>query len=74
VYGPNVNFLNNELIAGQDFSQVLFYDNYYWLNKIVSKIEGTKFTHELDLKSYSVYGYSTSVAQGGASSTVRNVK
>lgn len=74
VFGPNVNFLTNELIANQDFGQELFYDNYYWLNKITSKIEGSKFTQELDLKSYSVYGYSTGTAQNGTASVARNIK
>lgn len=64
VFGPNVDFITNEPIAGQDFAQKLFLDNYYFLSKINSKIEGTRFTHELELMSYSVYGYQTMTAQG----------
>jgi hypothetical protein len=65
VFGPNVDFTTNELIAGQNFSQKLLYDNYYWLSKITSKIDGVKFTQDLELSSYSVYGYSSPVADGG---------
>ena len=74
VFGPNVDFMTNELIAGQDFSQELFYDNYYWLGRIISRIDGTNFTQELELTSYSVYGYSTAVAKNGNASIIRSVK
>lgn len=71
VYGPNVDFMNNELIAGQNFSTQLFYDNFYWLNKISSKIDGAKFTQELDLHSYSIYGYSALTAKGATNSATK---
>jgi hypothetical protein len=64
VFGPNVNFVTNAPIAGQDFAQQLFYQNFYFLQKLTSKIEGSKFTQELDLLSYSVYGYTGWTAQG----------
>lgn len=69
VFGPNVNFLTNAPIAGQDFAQQLFYQNYYFLEKITSKIEGAKFTQELELKSYSVYGYTGWTALGPQAGT-----
>lgn len=72
VYGPNVNFITNELNGG-NFAQQLFYDNFYWLGKITSRIEGTKFTHDLELTSYSVYGHSSGVAKGPSASAVKGV-
>ena len=71
VFGPNVDFVTNELVQGEAFTQRLFIDNYYFLSKIVSKIEGAKFTHEADLMTYSVYGAGSIVTntQGGARPT-----
>lgn len=73
VYGPNVDYLSNELIAGQDFSKKLFGDNFYYLSKITSKIEGTRFTQEMELQSFSVYGHPSKNAQGADVSTVKKV-
>ena len=73
VYGPNVDFLSQP-IAGGDFGRQLFYDNYYYLSKIVSKVDGTKFTHDLELKSYSVYGWPSTATKGANSSTVKEVR
>lgn len=61
IFGPNVDFSTNKQIEG-DYTQKLFYDNYYFLDKIVSKIEGAKFTQELELRSFSVYGHKASTA------------
>lgn len=74
VYGPNVDFMTNELISGQDFSKKLFYDNYYYLSKITSKIEGSSFTQELELQSYSVYGFPSVNATGAGKSPVKEIK
>lgn len=61
IFGPNVDFSTNQAIEG-DYTQKLFYDNYYFLDKIVSKVEGAKFTQELELRSFSVYGHKASTA------------
>lgn len=73
VYGPNVDFLSQP-IAGGDFTRQLFYDNYYYLSKIVSKVDGTKFTQELELQSYSVFGFPSTNAKGAGTSTVKDVR
>lgn len=64
---PNVDFQTNELVGG-DFTRPLFEDNYYYLSKITHKIDGGKFVQEMELYSYSVYGYQTTTAQGLQSS------
>lgn len=74
VYGPNVDFLTNELLQGKDFAVQLFYDNFYYLSKITSKIEGSKFTQELELQSFSVYGFPSTNAVGANTPTATNVR
>lgn len=64
IFGPNVDFLTSAPIAGQNFTQQLFVDNFYFLSKIVTKIDGVKFTHDVDLMSYSVYGATSTTAKG----------
>lgn len=75
VYGPNVDFITLDPMAGdQNFAKKLLTDNFYWCGVIRSKIEGAKFTQELDLQSYSVYGHSNLSAQGQTGSTTKVVK
>lgn len=64
VYGPNTDFITNEPIAGQNFAKQLFYDNFYWVGTVKSKIEGARFTQELELHSFSVYGHASTSARG----------
>ncbi len=64
VYGPNVDFRTNELIAGGRFSSELLYDNFYWLASIENKITGSKFTQDLELQTFSVYGAKSAVSTG----------
>lgn len=75
VYGPNVDFRTFEpVMDGKDFAKQLLTDNYYWCGVIKSKIENSKFTQELDLRSYSIYGHVSQVAKGQNASTVKVVK
>lgn len=64
IYGPNVNFISSEPIAGQDFAQKLFDTGYFTVMEVISKIEGTKFTQELKLFSNGLFGAPTFTAQG----------
>lgn len=48
VFGPNVNFLTQERENGA-FAERLFYDNYYYLWDVTTRIEGSKFTQEFNL-------------------------
>lgn len=59
VFGPNVDFTTNMPVKNAPYTQKLFYDNYYMLSKVTSKIDGGKFTQELSLLTYSVYGAAT---------------
>jgi hypothetical protein len=63
VFGPNTTLLG-EMIEGQNFATQLFYDNYYYVSRITSKVEGTKFTQEFDLLPYTVFGFTSTSAQG----------
>jgi hypothetical protein len=72
VYGPNVDFRTNEQLSG-DYSAQLFYDNFYWAGTIRSLISGSKFTQEVELHSFSVFGYPGQTVQGATSSTVKDV-
>jgi hypothetical protein len=74
VFGPNVDFITNELIAGQNFTERLFYNSYYFVFAVHSRIDGSKFTQEFDLSPYSVYGHTSISAQGQNKSTVRDIK
>ena len=56
VKGPNVDFLTNDLVSGVDFATELLYDNFYTVMKVTNLIEGSKFTQDLELFSYNVYG------------------
>jgi hypothetical protein len=64
VFGPNVDFVSNDLVQGAAFQRRLLFDNYYWLSTITSKISGSKFTHELELKPYTMFGVSAVTASG----------
>jgi hypothetical protein len=64
IFGPNVNFINAEPIAGQDFAQKLFDTGYFNVMEVVSKIENSKFTQELKLYSNGLYGAPSITAQG----------
>jgi hypothetical protein len=73
VFGPNVNFMTGEKVAG-DYTQRLFYDNYYFVDKVISKIENARFTQEVSLKSFSIFSFPTTVTKGANTSTVKDVK
>jgi hypothetical protein len=69
VFGPNANFLTGAANPG-DFAQKLFYENYYFVDTVVSKIDsGAKFTQDVSLRSFSVFNFPTVVAQGANTST-----
>lgn len=74
VYGPNVDFRTNELIRGEKFSTELLYDNFYWLASIENKIVGSKFTQELELQTFSVYGAKSAVSTGNQTESAPSVK
>ncbi len=57
VYGPNVDFVTLDQIEGP-FSKELLTDNFYFVSAIKNKIEGSRFTQELDLLQYNIYGSS----------------
>jgi hypothetical protein len=63
VYGPNVDFLTGAANPG-DYGTKLFYDNYYFVDKVISKIEGAKFTQELAMRSFSLYNFPNTAARG----------
>jgi hypothetical protein len=73
VYAPNVDFLTGATNPGS-FSTKLFYDNYYFADSIISKISGDRFTQELSLRSFSLYNFPNTSAQGANTSTVKEVK
>lgn len=64
IFGPNVDFISAEPIAGQNFAQRLFDTGYFTVMEVVSKIEGSKFTQDLKLFSNGLYGVPTMTAQG----------
>lgn len=72
VFGPNVDFITNE-VNSAIYAERLFYNNYYYLFSVLSKIDGSKFTQEFDLAPYSVYGHANITAQGQNTSTVKQV-
>ncbi len=56
VKGPNVDFITNELLAGEDFAKEVMFDNYYVVFKVVNIIERGTFTQQLELWSHNVFG------------------
>jgi hypothetical protein len=74
VFGPNVDYKTNEPIAGGDYSQKLFFDNFYLVDRVISKIEHTKFTQDIAIRSFSVFTFPSTTVKGAASSTVKEVK
>lgn len=56
VKGPNVDFVSNELLEGEDFAKEVLFDNYYVVFKVVNIIERGVFTQQLELWSHSVFG------------------
>jgi len=74
VFGPNVDFITNELIAGQDFGTRLFYDNYFFVRSIRTKIEGSKFTQEFELATAMNFLQNNLTATGKNTSTVKEIK
>ncbi len=73
VFGPNVDFMTGATNTG-DSTVPLFYDNYYFVDKITSKIDGVRFTQELSMRSFSLYNYPNTSAQGSNTNTVKDVK
>lgn len=73
IYGPNVDFMTGGANPGASTIQ-LFYDNYYFLDRVVSKIEGAKFTQELSMRAFSLYNFPNTSADGAKTSTVKDVK
>jgi hypothetical protein len=69
VYGPNVDFLTGAANPG-DYGTKLFYDNYYFVDKVISKIEGSKFTQELAMRSFSLYNFPNTATRGATSDAV----
>lgn len=57
VFAPEVDFTTLERIPGSNFSKQLLMDNFYFLSSIKSKIEGSKFTQEMDMLRFSIYGH-----------------
>ena len=64
VFGPNVDFLTAEPIAGQDFAKRLFDMGYFTVMEVVTRIEGSKFTQELKMNTNALYGSPSYTAQG----------
>lgn len=73
VYGPNVDFLTGAPVPG-DATVQLFYDNYYFVDKVISKVDGGKFTQEVSLRSFSIYSFPNTAAKGANTSTTKEVK
>jgi hypothetical protein len=71
VFGPNVDFLTGGANVG-DYTQKLFYDNYYFVHQVVSKIDGGKFTQEVSLRSFSLYSFPNTTAAGANTSTTKD--
>jgi hypothetical protein len=71
VFGPNVDFLTGTANVG-DYAQQLFYDNYYFVHQLVSKIDGARFTQEVSLRSFSLYSFPNTSAAGAGTNTVKD--
>ena len=71
VFGPNVDFLTGAPVPG-DATVQLFYDNYYFADKVISKIDGGKFVQEVSLRSFSIYSFPTTAAKGANVSTTKD--
>ena len=56
VKGPNVDFVTNELVNGEDFAKEVLFDNYYVVFKVTNIIERGVFTQQLELWSHNVFG------------------
>ncbi len=56
VKGPNVDFISNELVSGEEFSKEVLFDNYYVVFKVTNIIERGVFTQQLELWSHNVFG------------------
>lgn len=63
IMGPNVDFLTNAAIAGQDFATKVLFDNFYVVFKLTNIIENGVFTQELELHSFNVFGGNAPVKQ-----------
>lgn len=72
VFGPNSNFVTGAANPGS-FAQQLFYENYYFVDKVISKIDGARFTHEVALRSFCVFNFPTVLAQGANVSTTTKI-
>lgn len=72
VFGPNVDFLTGAAAPG-DYAQQLFYENYYFVDKVISKIDGARFTQELSMRSFSVYNFPNTSTQGATTSATKAV-
>lgn len=56
VFGPKVDFITNDLVNGDQFSEAVLQDNYYVVMKVVNQIEGSNFTQTMELYSHNVFG------------------
>lgn len=56
IKGPNVDFVSNQLIEGEDFAKEVLFDNYYVVFKVTNIIERGVFTQQLELWSHNVFG------------------
>jgi len=75
VYTQDVNFLSLDPASGQqNFAKQLFSDNYYLLFGIKSRIEGSRFTQECEIRSFSIYGHQEVTAKGQTQSTTKDLK
>lgn len=56
VKGPNVDFVSNQLVQGEEFAKEVLFDNYYVVFKVANIIERGVFTQQLELWSHNVFG------------------
>lgn len=71
IKGPNVDFISNDLIHGEDFAKEVLYDNYYVIMKVTNIIEGAVFKQELELFSHNVFGHGKLSAADKATKNLR---
>ena len=73
IFGPNVDFLTGGKGPGVDYAQQLFYENYYYIDKVISKIAGVHFTQELSMRSFSVFNFPNTMTRGANISPVKDI-
>ena len=69
IFGPNVDFTTNEQKPG-GYTQQLFYNAFYIVTMVTSKIDGSSFTQEVALRAFEVYTQANTTAQGSAAPRV----